>query len=301
MFEEESPKLISLEDILPKTKSERREYVKRRYVKIKEPLYNNGARVYWELEQPKKEHEDAEFFEFIEEESPKLISLEDILPKTKSERREYVKRRYVKIKEPLYNNGARVYWELEQPKKEHEDAEFFEFIDRHIVQFLVPWTDRGKMMANVQKCRRLAVPANHLRSNPFIHHRRNLHNGPDTIEELIDRHVTKTDKKTHNDDENELLTRQRLTSTRREALSLYRDIIRATRFFMWPDAKGVLWRDVLRENARKEFEEARFEKDPEIITRLLIGGHDAVQAALDKAVEKQRQQIEKEKAGQDRR
>ncbi|KAK3008511.1 hypothetical protein RJ639_013219 [Escallonia herrerae] len=157
----------------------------------------------------------------------------------------------------------------------------------------------GKMMANVQICRRLAVPSNHLRS--IYYHRRLLHNGPDTIEELIDRHVAKTDKKTHSDDENELVTRQRLTSTRREALSLYRDIIRATRFFMWPDPKGVLWRDVLRENARKEFEEARFEKDPEIITRLLIGGHDAVQAALDKAVEKQRQQIEKEKAGQDRR
>ncbi|XAR64224.1 hypothetical protein NMG60_11024483 [Bertholletia excelsa] len=101
-------------------------------------------------------------------------------------------------------------------------------------------------------------------------------------------------EKSYNDDENELLTQQRLTSTRREALSLYRDILRATRFFMWPDSRGVLWRDILRENARKEFEEARFEKDPEIITKLLIGGRDAVQSALDKLVEKQREQIAKE-------
>ncbi|BFG17580.1 hypothetical protein CerSpe_038540 [Prunus speciosa] len=68
---------------------------------------------------------------------------------------------------------------------------------------------------------------------------------------------------------------------------------------MWPDSRGVLWRDVLRENARKEFEEARLETDPEIITRLLIGGHDAVQSAIDKLAEKQRQQIQKERGGGD--
>lgn len=113
------------------------------------------------------------------------------------------------------------------------------------------------------------------------------------MEELLERHVVKKEKSL-NDDENKLLTRQRLTSTRREALNLYRDIIRASRYFLWPDSRGILWRDILRENARKEFEEARFEKDPEVITRLLIGGHDAVQAALDKLVEKQKQQIEKE-------
>ncbi|KAL2945300.1 Mitochondrial zinc maintenance protein 1 mitochondrial [Bienertia sinuspersici] len=115
------------------------------------------------------------------------------------------------------------------------------------------------------------------------------------MEELIDRHLVK-EKPSYDDDENELLTRQRLTSMRREALSLYRDIIRASRFFMWPDTRGVLWRDILRENARKEFEEARYEKDPEVITRLLIGGRDAVQSALDKVAEKQREQIEKEQS-----
>lgn len=104
-----------------------------------------------------------------------------------------------------------------------------------------------------------------------------------------------------NDEEDELIARRRLTSTRREALSLYRDILRATRFFVWPDHRGVPWRDVLRENARKEFEEARFESDPEVVTRLLIGGREAVQTALDKLVEKQKQQIEKERGGRDQR
>ncbi|KAI3431986.1 uncharacterized protein J3R85_007644 [Psidium guajava] len=124
---------------------------------------------------------------------------------------------------------------------------------------------------------------------------RALHNGPDTVEELLDRHVVKEEKKSLDDDEEELLARRRLTSTRREALGLYRDILRATRFFPWPDQRGVPWRDVLRENARREFEEARFERDPEVVTRLLIGGRDAVEAALEKLAEKHRRQMEKDR------
>ncbi|XP_022855461.1 uncharacterized protein LOC111376714 [Olea europaea var. sylvestris] len=159
------------------------------------------------------------------------------------------------------------------------------------------------MITNLQKCRPMDTALNLLRRTQSLHHqhlrRQLIHNGPDTVEELLDRHVVKKDKTDSED--NELLTRQRLTSNRREALSLYRDIIRATRFFMWPDSRGVLWRDVLRENARKEFEEARFEKDPEVVTRLLIGGRDAVQSALDKLVEKQKQQIEKERNESNRR
>ncbi|KAL8255115.1 hypothetical protein R6Q59_033336 [Mikania micrantha] len=152
----------------------------------------------------------------------------------------------------------------------------------------------------MMKCRILVNDLQSTRYFQGLHSRHFMNNGPDTVEELLDRHVIKK-KKTYDDNEDENLTTQRLTSTRREVLGLYRDIIRATRYFMWPDSHGILWRDVLRANARKEFEEARFEKDQEVITRLLIGGHDAVQAALDKLVEKQRQQIAKEKADRDRR
>ncbi|XP_004499308.1 uncharacterized protein [Cicer arietinum] len=123
-----------------------------------------------------------------------------------------------------------------------------------------------------------------------------LHEGPDTVEELLDRHLVKKDKNNNDDEEDELLNRRRLTGTRREALSLYRDILRASRFFTWPDSKGVLWRDVLRDSARKEFELARFETDPEIVTRLLIGGREAVHSAIDKLADKQRQQIQKDRA-----
>ncbi|MQL84772.1 hypothetical protein Taro_017293 [Colocasia esculenta] len=127
-------------------------------------------------------------------------------------------------------------------------------------------------------------------------HKRLLHEGPDTVEELLDRHLVKEDKKAGSE-EDEIAARRRLTSTRREALSLYRDILRATRFFPWPDARGVPWRDVLRENARREFEEARYERDPEVITRLLIGGRDAVHTALDKLIEKHRKMADEGEGG----
>ncbi|KAJ4909238.1 LYR family of Fe/S cluster biogenesis protein [Raphanus sativus] len=151
------------------------------------------------------------------------------------------------------------------------------------------------MASKLQKWRNLSTRIDQTARNDTVSTRRFLHEGPDTMEELLDRHLAKKEKPLINDDEAEYLNERRLTSTRREALSLYRDILRATRFYTWPDSRGVLWRDVLRENARKEFEAARFETDPEVITRLLIGGSDAVSSALDKLAEKQREMIELEK------
>ncbi|KAI3960668.1 hypothetical protein MKX01_003842 [Papaver californicum] len=162
-------------------------------------------------------------------------------------------------------------------------------------------------MAMMEKCRKLIQisvknPNNNIilgkNRMSFNFQERCLHEGPDTVDELLDRHVVKKEKNNDTDDELESISRQRVTSMKREALSLYRDIIRATRFFAWVDKKGVLWRDVLRENARKEFEESRFEKDPEIITKLLIGGRDAVESALDKLAEKQKQEILKQEQNQ---
>jgi len=129
---------------------------------------------------------------------------------------------------------------------------------------------------------------------PFSHWR-SLNNGPDTVEELLERHLDSP--KTSKEEEDERLVRQRLTSTRREALALYRDILRASRFFLWTNEKGIPWRDILRANARREFEEARFETDPEVIARLLVGGRDAVETAVDKAVEKHQQLLAKRNTG----
>lgn len=152
------------------------------------------------------------------------------------------------------------------------------------------------MAMKLQKWRSLSSSLYMINRSCVVFNQRLLHEGPDTLEELLDRHLVKKEK-SFDEEEEEILNQRRLTSTRREALHLYRDILRATRYYMWPDSRGVLWRDVLRENARKEFEEARFEKDPEIVTRLLIGGREAVESAIGKLVEKQREQIEKERRG----
>ncbi|KAL6659977.1 hypothetical protein ACP70R_002099 [Stipagrostis hirtigluma subsp. patula] len=128
---------------------------------------------------------------------------------------------------------------------------------------------------------------------------RSIHEGPDTIDELLDRHLVKkpaTSKALLDDDAAEAEARRRLTSSRREALGLYRDILRATRLFAWPDDRGVPWRDVLRANARREFEEARAERDREVVARLLIGGRDAVQQALGRLAEASRRAVEAEEA-----
>eukprot|EP00246_Nothoceros_aenigmaticus_P003961 TRINITY_DN15204_c0_g1_i1.p1 TRINITY_DN15204_c0_g1~~TRINITY_DN15204_c0_g1_i1.p1 ORF type:complete len:142 (+),score=16.17 TRINITY_DN15204_c0_g1_i1:167-592(+) len=105
---------------------------------------------------------------------------------------------------------------------------------------------------------------------------RHVHEGPDTLEGLLERHVVKGAQG----------NAAHLTNTRREALHLYRYILRATCVFVWSNEHGVLWRDVLRTSARSEFEAARFERDPEVIAKLLVGGRDAVDSALQKFLAK---------------
>lgn len=130
---------------------------------------------------------------------------------------------------------------------------------------------------------------------------RSIHEGPDTIDELLDRHLSKKSPSSSSsslldDDALEAQARRRLTSSRREALGLYRDILRASRLFEWPDERGVPWRETLRANARREFEEARGERDPEVVARLLIGGRDAVDQALERVAQASRRMVQAEEA-----
>ena len=97
-------------------------------------------------------------------------------------------------------------------------------------------------------------------------------------------------------DENHV--RQALLTTRKEALSLYRAVIRASVFFVWRDERGRGWRDVIRDSARKEFEAGRLERDPEMVNRLLLTGRDAVDQAVSKFLER-REAIQREEDGGD--
>ncbi|GAX72838.1 hypothetical protein CEUSTIGMA_g293.t1 [Chlamydomonas eustigma] len=91
----------------------------------------------------------------------------------------------------------------------------------------------------------------------------------------------------------------RILTTRREALHLYREIRRYTNLFVWKDDKGVMWRDVLRANARKEYEAARHENDPEIINKLIITGRDAVHRVVESFWRRRNQIIQDEASRQE--
>lgn len=71
-----------------------------------------------------------------------------------------------------------------------------------------------------------------------------------------------------------------------EAIRLYRDILRECRHYNWRDERGQRWGDVLARSARNEFEQARFERDPELIARMLVVGRDALMRTQEKFAEK---------------
>ena len=72
-------------------------------------------------------------------------------------------------------------------------------------------------------------------------------------------------------------------SHRQEALSLYREILRTAKHFHWCDEKtGEPWNLRLKQEARKEFDAAKEERDPLILARLLVTGRDCVQQVQNK-------------------
>jgi hypothetical protein len=79
-------------------------------------------------------------------------------------------------------------------------------------------------------------------------------------------------------------------ATRKEALSLYRDVLRTARAFYWPrESDGVQWSKILKESARKEFEQSKNERDPIIIARLLVVGRQSLEILQNKFNEMENQ------------
>jgi hypothetical protein len=67
-----------------------------------------------------------------------------------------------------------------------------------------------------------------------------------------------------------------------ESLALYRDILRTSRMFTWKNEMGQSWGALLAANARKEFEQARYESDPLVVARMLFVGRDCLNQTKDK-------------------
>lgn len=99
---------------------------------------------------------------------------------------------------------------------------------------------------------------------------------PDEVAELIESTIVRPSKA-----EREQQPPLKLLTTRREALSLYREVLRYSNLFVWKDEHGRMWKDVIRASARQEFEQARYERDPELINRMIVTGRDAVQRAVE--------------------
>jgi hypothetical protein len=56
--------------------------------------------------------------------------------------------------------------------------------------------------------------------------------------------------------------------------------------FTWKNTDGQPWSRIIRVNARKEFEQAKHERDPEMIARLLLVGRDSLTQTMEKLVQK---------------
>lgn len=117
----------------------------------------------------------------------------------------------------------------------------------------------------------------------------------DAVADLFERSLLKASRKKPEDGRPAVLT------TRREALSLYREALRYSNLFVWRDERGRVWRDVIRTSTRQEFEAARFEQDPEIVNKLIITGRDCVHRTMETFAQRRRQIIEEEAAAQDGR
>ncbi len=82
----------------------------------------------------------------------------------------------------------------------------------------------------------------------------------------------------------------------KESIRLYRDVLRACKHFTWKDQYGREWSEVLKKNARNEFEQARNEKDPMLVARLILTGRDCLnetQAKLMQAMKAMQDNINK--------
>ena len=72
------------------------------------------------------------------------------------------------------------------------------------------------------------------------------------------------------------LARSNKKPPNREALRLYREVVKFCGEFTWRAKDGRVWRDVLHAQARKEFEDSKEERDPVILYKMMLTTREAV-------------------------
>jgi len=77
------------------------------------------------------------------------------------------------------------------------------------------------------------------------------------------------------------LVRSNRKPPNKEALRLYREVIKFCGEFDWENEKGELWRDTLRKSARQEFENSREEDDPVNLYKMMVTTKDAMRHTKD--------------------
>ena len=83
------------------------------------------------------------------------------------------------------------------------------------------------------------------------------------------------------------LTRINQRIPNKEALRLYRDVLKFCKHFDWKDSRGMQWSYVLKRCARMELESSREETDPVKLGQMLIAGREALSEATNRFNKKQ--------------
>jgi hypothetical protein len=79
-----------------------------------------------------------------------------------------------------------------------------------------------------------------------------------------------------------------LLTHKHEALRLYREILRSSKLFNnTRNAQGQNMGKLIRESARKEFEQGRYETNPEIIAKMIISGRDCLMQVHERIMKKE--------------
>jgi len=85
----------------------------------------------------------------------------------------------------------------------------------------------------------------------------------------------------------EALARSNKPLPSREALLLYRHILKFAQVLNWNHKDGTQWSHIIRTSARAEFEAAKEEKDPFLLAKLILTSREALANAREKVLPKQ--------------